>query len=287
LPNFAFVTDLHGSTDRYKKLFEYIKTRQPDAVFNGGDLLPHAMHRKAFGGESDQDFVQDFLAREFARLKESMGDDYPRVFIIFGNDDPRSEETAIEGAARTGIWEYMHCRWSNIGDYRVYGYAHVPPTPFQLKDWDRYDVSRYVDPGCISPEAGRRSVSVPEREIKFSTIKKDLASLPADDAFDNAIFLFHSPPYKTGLDRAGLDGKMIDHVPLDVHVGSIAIKEFIEQRQPLITLHGHIHESTRLTGRWMEQIGRTYAFSAAHDGSELAVVTFDPSDPQSAIRELL
>lgn len=287
MPNFAFVTDLHGSVDRYQKLFEYIKTRQPDAVFNGGDLLPHAMHRKAFGDEGGHDFAADFLAREFGKLKETMGESYPRVFVILGNDDPRSEEAAIEDIASAGIWEYIHGRWSSVNGYRVYGYAHVPPTPFQLKDWDRYDVSRYVDPGCVSPEAGRRSVAVPERETRFATIKKDLALLPADDSFDNVIFLFHTPPYKTSLDRAGLDGKTVDHAPLDVHVGSIAVKEFIEERQPLITLHGHIHESTRITGIWMEQIGRTWAFSAAHDGPELAVVAFDPGKPQAATRELL
>ncbi len=287
MPNFVFVTDLHGSIDRYRKLLEYIKTDRPAAVFNGGDLVPHAMHRKTFGGDSSYDFVNDFLVNEFGKLKQSMGESYPRVFVILGNDDPRSEEAAIEQAGRTGIWEYIHLRWSSLNGFRVYGYAHVPPTPFQLKDWDRYDVSRYVDPGCVSPEAGRRSIDVPEREIKFGTIKKDLASLPTDDKFDNAIFLFHSPPYKTSLDRAGLDGKTVDHAPLDVHVGSIAVKEFIEERQPLITLHGHIHESARLTGRWLEQIGRTYAFSAAHDGPELAVVMFDPENPQTATRELL
>jgi len=35
-------------------------------------------------------------------------------------------------------------------------------------------------------------------------------------------------------------------------VGSIAVRRFIEERQPLLTLHGHIHESARLTGDWRE-----------------------------------
>ncbi len=46
--------------------------------------------------------------------------------------------------------------------------------------------------------------------------------------------------------------RMVDHVPLDVHVGSIAIRRFIEARQPLAALHGHVHESARLTGAWRE-----------------------------------
>ena len=44
--------------------------------------------------------------------------------------------------------------------------------------------------------------------------------------------------------------------------------------RPLITLHGHVHESTRLTGSWRQQLGSTLCFSAAHDGPELALVRF-------------
>ena len=79
----------------------------------------------------------------------------------------------------------------------------------------------------------------------------------------------------------------VDYVPLDVHVGSIAIQRFIERRQPLITLHGHVHESARLTGAWRTVIGDTWAFSAAHDGPELALVRFDPEQLDAATRELL
>ena len=98
--------------------------------------------------------------------------------------------------------------------------------------------------------------------------------------------LFHTPPYQTKLDRAALDGKMIDHVQMDLHVGSIAVKELIMDRQPLLTMHGHIHESTRLTGTWKEYLGDTIIYSAAHDGPELALVRFDPKNPQNASREL-
>jgi len=120
----------------------------------------------------------------------------------------------------------------------------------------------------------------------YTTISDDLKKLAGDDPMDNAIFLFHTPPYKTNLDRAALDNKKIDHVPLDVHVGSIAVKSFIEERQPLITLHGHVHESARITGSWKDRIGRTHAFSAAHDGKELALIRFNPEQPERASRQL-
>jgi len=111
--------------------------------------------------------------------------------------------------------------------------------------------------------------------------------LAGDGPLDRAIFILHSPPYQTRLDRAALDGREVDGAPLDVHVGSIAVRRFIEERQPLITLHGHVHESARLTGSWQERIGKTFCFSAAHDGRELAVVGFDPGEPGKAVRRLL
>ncbi len=78
----------------------------------------------------------------------------------------------------------------------------------------------------------------------------------------------------------------MDHAPVDVHVGSIAVRRFIEARQPLLTLHGHVHESARLTGTWQDRIGRTVCLSAAHDGPELALVRFDLERPGEATREL-
>jgi Icc-related predicted phosphoesterase len=163
----------------------------------------------------------------------------------------------------------------------------VPPTPFRLKDWERYDVSRYVDPGCSSPEDGWRTVPASESDVRYGTIKEDLLLLAADGPLDRAIMLFHAPPYRTPLDRAALDGQSVDYAPLDVHVGSIAIQRFIEARQPLVTLHGHVHEAARITGHWRMTIGATHAFSAAHDGPDLALVRFDPENLGGATRELL
>jgi hypothetical protein len=190
-------------------------------------------------------------------------------------------------AARRGTWEYLHLRRTTLYDHPVFGYQMVPPTPFLLKDWERYDVSRFVDPGAVSPEEGLRSVDVPPEESRWATIAKDLAALVGDEPLDRAVILFHCPPYQTKLDRAALDGRCEDGVPLDVNVGSIAVRRLIEERGPLLTLHGHIHESARLTGSFQDQIGRTVLLGAAHDGPELSLVRFDPDDPSRATRELL
>jgi len=212
---------------------------------------------------------------------------YPSVFLIMGNDDARTEEAAVLELQDQGLIHYIHNRYGSLESYRIYGYAYVPPTPFRFKDWERYDMSRYLDPGDVSPEEGVCSIPVDERERKYSTIKDDLALLAGDTSLEHAVFLFHAPPYRTHLDRCALDGIKVDGIQLDTHVGSIAIRSFIETRQPLLTLHGHIHESPRLTGSWRDRIGRTHLFSAAHDGAELALIQFDLEDLGRAVRRLI
>ena len=281
-----FASDIHGDTERYKKLFRLIEAERPPAVFLGGDILPGAVMMLSSGFQ-DADFVNDFLFHGFSELKKRMGGKYPRVFLILGNDDGRFQEAAVMDAASRGAWEYAHARSIPFEGITVYGYSYVPPTPFRLKDWERYDVSRYADPGCIHPEDGVHTIPVSESELRYATIREDLELLADGDDLSRAIFLFHSPPYGTSLDRAALDGKTVDHVPLDVHVGSMAIKRFIEKRQPLATLHGHIHESVRLTGSWKEVYGTTTILGAAHDGPELALIRFNPGKPSDARRELV
>jgi Icc-related predicted phosphoesterase len=277
-----FVSDLHGKTSRYGKLFAAILREKPGAVFLGGDLLPLIQPLPGF-----PDFVTDYLAKNLLELRAKLGNASPRIFLIMGNDDRRSEEAAVLEAEARGAWEYVHGRRVKYKEHPIYGYACVPPTPFHLKDWERYDVSRYLDPDAVSPEEGYRSVPVSEHEKKYATIRDDLERLAGREELAQAVFLFHSPPYQTRLDLSDRGKMMIDHVPLDPHLGSIAIRRFIESRQPLLTLHGHIHEAARLSHAWRDSIGRTLCFQAAHDGPELALVRFDLENPEAATRDLI
>jgi Icc-related predicted phosphoesterase len=287
MANCFFVTDLHGHTDRWEKLFELILAEKPGALFIGGDVLPSALVTKQSAADFYINFVDGFLVPGFLKLKDFLGDNYPQVFIILGNDDGKFVEPKIKDWETGGIWQYVNLRKADFGKHKVYGYSYVPPTPFRLKDWEKYDVSRYVDPGCIPPEDGFLTVPVDENELKYGTIKNDLAALANNDDLSSSIFLFHSPPYKTKLDEAPLKGKTVDNAPLDVNVGSIAIKQFIEKKQPLVTLHGHIHESSTITGSWKDKIGKTICLSAAYEGKELALVRFNPKEPEKAERELV
>lgn len=277
-----FVSDIHGKIKRYDSLFKFIQKQQPDGIFFGGDLLPHS--------HPNSDSLETFISRHlFSKIQQinATVKKPVRFFLILGNDDPRIYEDLFFKADSNNIVTYVHNKTVSFGDFFVTGYSYVPPTPFQLKDWERYDVSRHLDVGAVSPESGYRTIDAPVDDIRYTTIAEDLDRLSQNAPADRTIWLFHSPPYQSDLDRAALDGKMMDHAPLDVHVGSIAIQRFIKKKQPLLTLHGHVHESARLTGEWKQRFGRTYSFSAAHDGPELAVIRFDTDDLNKASKELV
>jgi len=286
MPKAYFVSDLHGSTHRYEALFRLLKENPPDVLFIGGDLFPGAM-RALFNMVSADSFIDQYLTPHLKSLRYELGSSYPDIFVILGNDDGRFWEASVLDMAASGYWHYLHNRRVAWRGYDLYGYNFVPPTPFRLKDWERYDVSRYVDPGCVAPAEGVLTMPVSDYELNWMTIAEDLEQLTAGQDLHNSIFLFHTPPYQTVLDRAALDGKMIDSAPLDVHVGSIAVKRLIEERQPLLTMHGHIHESSEITGEWSQRIGRTCSISAAFNGPELALVEIPLPEAKNAQRFLL
>ncbi len=71
----------------------------------------------------------------------------------------------------------------------------------------------------------------------------------------NAIFNIHVPPYNSQIDSAPLmDAQMrpVDGGQTRVPVGSTAVRKLIEKYQPMLGLHGHIHEAKGST-----KIGRT------------------------------
>ena len=280
-----FTSDLHGNELKYEKLFQYITEFSPDAVFLGGDLSISL--KTIFGSKSDDNFFSLYIYKRLLELKDLQKKLFPKIFLILGNDDSKALEEEVFRIERQGLWQYVNEKYCEWQGYNIFGYSYVPPTPFLFKDWERYDVSRFLDPGSIAPEEGIKSSKSENAGDITRTIKHDLESYAAGIDFKNTICLFHSPPYKTVLDRGDLDGKFFDNVPLDVHLGSIAIYNFIEKYQPLITMHGHIHESTRLTGSWKDKIGRTCCFNGSHDGSELSIISFDPGKPGSAKRELI
>ncbi|MFZ4547311.1 MAG: metallophosphoesterase family protein [Bacteroidales bacterium] len=281
-----FVSDLHGKMSRYEALFKVIRKEKPDFVFIGGDLLPHRNIQNQLGSANEGDFVKDFLFRKFEKLKETMECTYPDIFLIPGNDDRKIVFDSFAGGEKADLWRNIHNQCVVIGKYRFYGYGCVPPTPFMIKDWERLDCSPDIHSGCIAPVDGFFSVP-PLHDPAKDTIENDITNLIGNDDLQFGVFLFHSPPFQTVFDQALIRNGWFGEEVSVKNVGSKAILNFILSSQPYITLHGHIHESVGITSQWHQELGRTWACSAAHDGPELAVIKFNLNDPKSATRRLI
>jgi len=81
----------------------------------------------------------------------------------------------------------------------------------------------------------------------------------------DAIFCLHAPPYNTPIDLAPLLDNSLKPVIAGgelvmTHVGSMAVRKVIEKYQPLLGLHGHIHEA-----KGAVKIGRTLCLNAGSD----------------------
>ncbi|MDI6820341.1 MAG: metallophosphoesterase family protein [Candidatus Hodarchaeaceae archaeon] len=78
-------------------------------------------------------------------------------------------------------------------------------------------------------------------EFTEAEIHEELAALTCE-VNDRWVLVTHTPPYDTRVDRTDAG----------IHVGSKSIKQFIEQKQPLVALCGHVHEA-----RNTDKLGRT------------------------------
>ncbi|NKI33902.1 hypothetical protein HFP89_01825 [Wenzhouxiangella sp. XN79A] len=91
--------------------------------------------------------------------------------------------------------------------------------------------------------------------LQRTSIEEQLHALTAGLPMARAVLVTHAPPYGTVCDVA--HGHR--------HVGSRGLRAFIEQRQPLFGLHGHIHETVDLSGSFVERIGRTQCAAVGND----------------------
>jgi Icc-related predicted phosphoesterase len=248
---FVFASDLHGNREAYDQLFAL----EADAIVLGGDLLPYPLKS---GG--------DLLAmqRNFAAgyLAEKMGS--RPCFWIPGNDDWETVVSLLEGKG-TAIHSQVRPFLDGLS---IAGYGCVPVTPFGMKDFDRYDVDGWapqdVPKRCLwSSPAGVETVSLQAVEGR-GTIAADLERLGALSDPARTVYVIHSPPFATTLDR--LNGGITP-------IGSRALRTFIDRRQPLLTLHGHIHESPGV-----ERLGRTVCVNPGDSMTRLRAVRVDLAD---------
>ena len=100
------------------------------------------------------------------------------------------------------------------------------------------------------------------------SIAEGLAALAARSDPARTIYVCHTPPADTPLDQ----------MSRQKHIGSKALRAFIERHAPPLTLHGHIHEAPQMSGRYLVRIGATWCVNPGHDARHFQAVSLDTDD---------
>ncbi|MGQ0796967.1 MAG: metallophosphoesterase family protein, partial [Methanobacteriota archaeon] len=170
--------------------------------------------------------MQERLRAWIALAQERLRPQGLRLYVIPGNDDRFEIDDEVR---RAESMVYCEGQVVDIGGYEVASCGFTNPTPWHTpRELAEDDLAKKLD-------AAVRGVSNPAR----------------------AIFNFHGPPIDTAIDVAPQltpDLKVVARAGtvMTQHVGSTSVRKLLEERQPMLGLHGHIHES-----RGDDRIGRT------------------------------
>ena len=268
-----FASDLHGNASLYENCLALVGERRPSLLLLGGDLLPNWSPREQLL-EDQRAFIKSTL---WTFLESVLGLDITiEIGFMLGNEDC---QILREGLVPLSLSRSVHVvqgeGFTTTSGWTVLGFNAVPETPFALKDLDRRD--RESDPvkyphvdAVRSTNSGLEKIAPAEWLDRHGSIAAELEGLGAVADPRRTIFVSHSPPYDTPLDMM-MDGS---------HVGSRSIRSYIEVNQPLVSLHGHIHESFHQTGKYACRLGDTVCFNPGQiHPPALDAVVFHTSDP--------
>ncbi|MCO5172141.1 MAG: metallophosphoesterase [Planctomycetes bacterium] len=263
-----FATDPHGNQAAYDDLLARARGLDVQTLVLGGDLLP-----LAHGGDrlaAQLRFAREWLPGWLERARAQGA----RVFAVMGNDDWACCAPHLARLEREGLFALLHGRAAPLDEARwIAGYPCVPVTPFSMSDWDRLDAPGWRPPrppknvvlSDVAGEGGRVRAATLEEVAARPSIEEDLEALALQSDPARTVYVVHTPPW----------GAALDVMHGGAHIGSRALRAFIDRRQPPLTLHGHVHESPRLTGRIDDRIGRTLAVNPGASRQRLRAAFVD------------
>jgi Icc-related predicted phosphoesterase len=276
-----FATDIHGSEVCWRKFLNSAAFYKADLVVLGGDVTGKAMVPIT----EHNGYWQVTLRGETMRLdtRAELDDVMTRIrnsgfYPALVSQDELTYLGENEGAVGARFEQEMISsldRWLDMADGKLRG-GDIPCILNGGND-DIFEIDSVIEASpCVSFAEGKLMdlggfslVSMgwtnptpwntyreaPEEDLAAKI--EALAALVPD--MGRAIFNFHAPPYGTGLDEA----PALDESLRPTHggavmkpVGSTAVREAILRHQPMLSVHGHIHES-----KGIKRLGRTMAIN--------------------------
>jgi Icc-related predicted phosphoesterase len=288
-----YVTDLHGSQIAYRKFLNAAKAYGVQALICGGDVAGKQMYpliddglgvkTVEFDGRT-QRLETDRAVAEVKNLLESRGGypfevDQDEAAALMESEEQRDAlftelvqrrleewvQLAEERLEGTGVRIYMTGGNDDseemLAPLRDVDSSVVIPCEDRVADVHGYPM---VSLGW-SNETPWKTPRETDEETLAAMLEQTVARL---DGYERAIFNFHVPPKDSSLDTcAQLDTSVWPPEPIFVGAepqtfgaGSSAVDAIIRERQPLMGLHGHIHESAGV-----KKIGRTTCVNPGSD----------------------
>lgn len=245
---FIYACDIHGDEEKYNTLLERLIKEEIRCLVLGGDLLPKFCNNRY---KEQKEFINGFLNKYFIQLKENNID----CFCILGNDDLEELDEEFENMCNKHKNVFnIDNKKEDIEDISFIGLSKVLDHPFGCKDRvvieNNLEMQHQLSPR-IYVEKCKKMLTIDEwkeyREKHIDRMEDILKNLPKAEKNKKVIYVFHNPPFGIGLDVC-MNKRQ---------VGSKAITKFLEESNAYMSLHGHIHESPRVTGIKMNELNKT------------------------------
>jgi uncharacterized protein len=288
-----FTSDLHGATVVFKKFINAGKFYEAQVLILGGDMVGKMIVPVVEQGKGH--FSANYLGKiydleqgeELTKLETNFENSglYPVRLTPEEVQAYKDQPELVEQRFATLAQERL-ARWLDIAEERLRGTGikcYVQPgndDPYAIDSVFRSsEIIRNVDNTIFHLDDNHEIINVgsanqtpwrcprdkPEDEL-YGMIDS-LASQVKNPS--QAVFNLHVPPYNTNLDIAPeLDANLTPKLSLSggfkmVPVGSTSVRKIIEKYQPLVSLHGHIHES-----RSAQNLGKTLCINPGSEYGE-------------------
>jgi Icc-related predicted phosphoesterase len=267
-----YATDVHGSEQCFRKFVNAAQVYEVSALVLGGDVtgkIVVPLVANGDGGWHGELYGEPVVARggdELAALQKrirAMGR-YDVVLTAEEKAEVDADPARIDDLFHAAMRESLE-RWVALAEERL-GPAGIPCyMMLGNDDFDELaptlrgsDVVTYAEDGVYELPGGFELASIGYSTPTPWDTPRELPEKQLGDRIDallagvrepeQAVFNFHCPPRDTHLDQAPmLDDELrpvVDASGVRMHsVGSASVRRAIEDAQPLLGLHGHVHES--------------------------------------------
>ena len=274
-----FATDIHGSDVCWSKFLNAGKFYEVDVLILGGDMTGKAVVPVVHQGGSNYNVTlleQDFKITNEDELKDMVKRVRSRGYYPYVTDPDEISElennpARVDEIFRQEVLKVVQ-QWMDLADKKLDGTSlqvYCSPGNDDMDEVDeiiRGSKRVLLVEGQVTALDGQHEMIASgwsnrtpwdterEEDEDQLALRYEAMICQLKDP-RNAVFNIHVPPYRSGLDEAPELDKDLRPVLAGQSlkpVGSTALRKAIERYQPLLSLHGHIHE-----GRGATRIGKT------------------------------